>query len=197
MHGIDVLGREPDPASGSALGDQLAELLGGGGVVGRRAGALAQDLSIVAGDRQRTASPRRRLAHDPADGEPLPQDWRQSLSRQLGELAAAWQAPAAWEGMTTAGGVTLPAEVCGLVALDEVLLHGWDPAAATGQDYTPTDAEAEAVLPIVSPAGDDAADAAAREGMFGPPLAVPDGASPFERVLALSGRDPRRGPPVG
>ena len=28
--------------------------------------------------------------------------------------------------MTMAGGVDLPGEVCGLVALDEVLLHGWD-----------------------------------------------------------------------
>ena len=116
------------------------------------------------------------------------------VDEQLAELAAAWQDPAAWEGETTAGGVTFPAAVCGLVALDEVLLHGWDLAAATGQDYAPSDDEAEAVLPVVTPSGDDEADAASREGMFGPPLPVPDGATPFERVLALSGRDPRRGP---
>ena len=28
--------------------------------------------------------------------------------------------------MTEAGGVTMPGEVTGLVALDEVVLHGWD-----------------------------------------------------------------------
>ena len=123
--------------------------------------------------------------------DPLPTGWREALTRHLAELAAAWQDPEAWDGMTTAGGVTFPAEACGLVALDEVLLHGWDLARATGQDYAPSDPEAEAVLPIVTPSGDAEADAAAREGMFGPPLPVPDDASPFERVLALSGRDPR------
>jgi len=122
--------------------------------------------------------------------DPLPSDWREALPRRLAELAEAWTDPAAWEGNTTAGGVTFPAQACGLVALDEVLLHGWDLARATGQAYAPTDAEADAVLPIVSPSGDDEADAAAREGMFGPPLAVPPRATPFERVLCLSGRDP-------
>ena len=123
--------------------------------------------------------------------DPLPQGWREQLPGLLAELAAAWRDPSAWEGTTTAGGVTLPAEACGLVALDEVLLHGWDLARATGQDYAPADADAQAVLPIVTPSGDAEADAAAREGMFGPPLPVPDDAPVFERVLALSGRDPR------
>ncbi len=122
--------------------------------------------------------------------DPLPDGWREQLATRLGELAAAWQDPAAWDGMTTAGGVTFPAEACGLVALDEVLLHGWDLAVATGQPYEPTEAEALAVLPIVSPSGDAEADAQAREGMFGPALPVPDGAGAFERALLLSGRDP-------
>ena len=30
---------------------------------------------------------------------------------QLAELAAAWQEPGAWEGMTRVGGVDLPGEV--------------------------------------------------------------------------------------
>jgi hypothetical protein len=37
--------------------------------------------------------------------------------------------------MTEVGGNTLPGEVTGVVALDEVVLHGWDLARATGQDY--------------------------------------------------------------
>lgn len=128
---------------------------------------------------------------DPAaDVGPLPETWRADLGDRLGELAEAWAAPAAWEGMTTAGGVTFPAEACGLVALDEVLLHGWDLATAIGADYEPSTAEAEAVLPIVTPSGDAEADAQARAGMFGTARTVPDGASPFERTLALSGRDP-------
>jgi uncharacterized protein (TIGR03086 family) len=122
--------------------------------------------------------------------EPLPDGWRDTLRRNLSELADAWTAPSAWDGVTTAGGVTFPAKVCGLVALDEVLLHGWDLARATGRPYEPSDGEAEAVLPGVTPSGDEEADAAAREGMFGPALPVPDGATTFERVLRLSGRDP-------
>lgn len=35
----------------------------------------------------------------------------------------------------SAGGVDLPRQVAGLVALDEVVLHGWDVAKATGQPY--------------------------------------------------------------
>ncbi len=37
--------------------------------------------------------------------------------------------------MTKAGGVDLPGEVAGLVALDELVVHGWDVARATGQAY--------------------------------------------------------------
>jgi hypothetical protein len=37
--------------------------------------------------------------------------------------------------MTQVGGVTLPGEIAGQVALDEVVLHAWDLAHATGQPY--------------------------------------------------------------
>ncbi|QIM21080.1 TIGR03086 family protein [Phycicoccus sp. HDW14] len=131
----------------------------------------------------------------PVEG-PLPDGWRNELVARLDELGAAWTAPEAWTGMTRAGGVELPGEVCGVIALDEVLLHGWDLAAATGRAYEPSDAEAEAVLPIVTPPEDPEQAAAQREGMFGAALAVPDGATAFERVLALAGRDPRWAPPA-
>ncbi|QKE85009.1 TIGR03086 family metal-binding protein [Arthrobacter sp. NEB 688] len=127
---------------------------------------------------------------------PLPDGWRADLVGRLEELGRAWGEPSAWTGMTRAGGVDLPGEVCGLVALDEVLLHGWDLAAATGQPYAPSDAEAEAVLPIVTPPDDPERAAAERRGMFGPALPVPEGASAFERVLALAGRDPAWAPPA-
>ena len=66
------------------------------------------------------------------------------------ELAAAWRDPAAWEGMTRAGGVDFPAEVGGFVALTEVVIHGWDVASATGQPYDVDADSADAVLPHVS-----------------------------------------------
>jgi len=49
--------------------------------------------------------------------------------------AETWRDPAAWSGMTEAGGRELPGEVAGLVALDELVIHGWDLARASGQPY--------------------------------------------------------------
>jgi hypothetical protein len=37
--------------------------------------------------------------------------------------------------MTRVGGVDLPGEVAAHVAINEVVVHGWDLAAATGHDY--------------------------------------------------------------
>ena len=46
-----------------------------------------------------------------ADAANLPDDWRVRLPEQLDALATAWRAPGAWEGMTEAGGVEMPAGV--------------------------------------------------------------------------------------
>ncbi len=120
---------------------------------------------------------------------PLPDGWRNEIDQGLTELAEAWQSADAWTGMTMAGGVQLPGEVGGLIALNEVLLHGWDVARATGQPYRPTEPECEAVLPIVTPESSDP-EGAGRDGLFGPVVAVPEDAAPFDRVLGLAGRDP-------
>lgn len=116
----------------------------------------------------------------------LPDDWRGRLTSQLEELALAWQDKSAWDGTTMAGGVELPGEVAGLVALNEVQMHGWDVARATGQPYEVDDELAEAVLPIVTPGDDDSM----RDGMFGPPVDVPEDATTFDRVLGFGGRRP-------
>jgi uncharacterized protein (TIGR03086 family) len=64
----------------------------------------------------------------PTDGAEIDDDWRASYPQRLEELASAWKDPEAWQGMTRAGGVELPAEVMGSVALAEVVIHGWDVA---------------------------------------------------------------------
>lgn len=144
----------------------------------------------------------------------LPADWRAALPGALAELAEAWRDPAAWEGETRAGGVLLPGAVAGLVAVDELVVHGWDLARATGQEYAPDEAAlraSEALLtPVEDPAADStnvppedsegdsggdseggpAGDASSGEGLFGPPVPVPDGAPLLDRVIGLSGRDP-------
>src|SRR4051795_9177906 len=67
-----------------------------------------------------------------ATAEHLDPEWRTVLPRRLAELAEAWRVPRAGQGPAEAGGVTMPAEQLGVVALDEVGLHGWDLARATG-----------------------------------------------------------------
>lgn len=123
----------------------------------------------------------------------LEPDWRTSFPVRLAELAKAWQDPTAWEGMTRAGGVDFPAEVGGLVALTEVVIHGWDVARATGQPYDVDAASADAVLPHVT----ETAAAGPVEGLFGPAVPIADDAPVLDRIIALSGRDPGWGSGVG
>ncbi len=112
--------------------------------------------------------------------------WAARIPRTVETLVRAWRRPEAWTGQTRAGGVDLPGEVAGLVALNEVVLHGCDLARATGQGYDVDDATATAVRGFVSQIGDHE-----REAMFGPALPAPDDADALDHALALSGRDPR------
>lgn len=130
-----------------------------------------------------------------ATAEHLDPHWRTVLPQRLGTLADAWRDPAAWEGMTEAGGVTAPAEVLGAVALDELVLHGWDLARATGQPYRCDPASTAAVLAFTS-ASAQPEQAASRQGVFGPVVDVPEDAPPFDRVLGFAGRDPAWTPPT-
>jgi uncharacterized protein (TIGR03086 family) len=122
-----------------------------------------------------------------ADAEHLDPCWREVLPQRLTELVQAWRDPKAWEGVTEAGGVRMPAESMGVVALDELVLHGWDLARATGQPYECDAASAEACFAFTAQVPDDPE---AREGLFGPVVDVPADAPLFDRVLGLSGRDP-------
>jgi uncharacterized protein (TIGR03086 family) len=120
-----------------------------------------------------------------SSAEHLDPAWRDKLPDQLDALAAAWRAPEAWEGRAEAGGVTLPASVMGVVALNELIIHGWDLAVATGQPYQPEPA-ALAVSMSIFPEGDTEG----TPGMFGPPVPVAADAPLLDRVIAASGRDP-------
>lgn len=112
--------------------------------------------------------------------------WRAELPKVLGELAEAWRDPAAWTGETRAGGVDLPGEVAGVVAADELVVHGWDLARATGQPYAPDAAALNAAYEMLAPSVDDPS----RGTIFGPVVPVPDEAPLLDRVIGLSGRDP-------
>jgi uncharacterized protein (TIGR03086 family) len=130
-----------------------------------------------------------------AAADKLEPGWRTVLPQRLTELAEAWRDPAAWEGSTTVAGVSMPASQMAVVALDEVVMHGWDLAKATGQPFRCDPASAEAVLQFTTVAAQPE-NAAMREGLFGPPVDVSDDAPAFDRALGLAGRDPGWTPPA-
>jgi uncharacterized protein (TIGR03086 family) len=76
----------------------------------------------------------------------------------------------------------------GVIATDEVLVHGWDLAVATGQSYRPDPAVVQRCLDFVSELA--ARGQAVRDGMFGPAVPVPDDAPVLDRLLGATGRDP-------
>jgi len=123
------------------------------------------------------------------DASRLGRDWRTRIPQDLAGLAEAWRDPAAWSGMTEAGGLELPAEVAGLVALDELVIHGWDVARASGQPYDCDRPSLEAMHGFVAQFSGPGQESA-RDGLFGPVVEVPESAPLLERVIGLSGRDP-------
>ncbi|MGW6822814.1 TIGR03086 family metal-binding protein [Streptomyces sp. NPDC055005] len=130
-----------------------------------------------------------------ASAPSLPASWRDDLPRVLGELAEAWKDPAAWTGMTRAGGVDLPGDIAGAVAADELVVHGWDLARATGQEYAPDPAALSASYAfLLAAAGEDDRDGDG--GIFGPVVPVPHDAPLLDRSVGLSGRAPDWTPPT-
>jgi len=170
------------PCADYSVGDLLDHLMG-----------LTVAFTAAATKVTSTSDGRAALAAESRPGEPsvdhLHPDWRDQLPQRLDALAAAWRSPAAWEGETEAGGVRLPAEVMGSVALNELVIHGWDLAHATGQPYELDEEPAAASLAFTAQSAEPGQEAS-REGIFGPVIDVPDDAPVLHRALGFSGRDP-------
>jgi uncharacterized protein (TIGR03086 family) len=131
----------------------------------------------------------RRADRAPAgDASRLEPGWRERIPRDLAVLAAAWSEPGAWTGMTRIAGGEAPADVVGLSAADELIVHGWDLARATGQPYAGDPEALDAARGFLAmfaspdaPAGPDVP--------FGPARPLADDAPLLDQVLALAGRD--------
>jgi uncharacterized protein (TIGR03086 family) len=123
-----------------------------------------------------------------ASADHLAADWRTKLPAQLDALVAAWQQPGAWDGQTEIAGMRMQAGAAALVGLNEVLVHGWDLAAATGQEYRADPPSAQACLEFG--AGFAASAPEARDSIYGPVVPVPEDASVLDRLLGQTGRDP-------
>ncbi|MET0425179.1 MAG: TIGR03086 family metal-binding protein [Actinoplanes sp.] len=133
----------------------------------------------------------RKRSDVPGTSEPPPQPsaehlsrhWRSRLPVLLEDLATAWKDPAAWTGTSQAGGVTLPATALGAVAMNELILHGWDLAVATGQEYAADPRTLEVLIEFLAEGPADGS-----PGLFGPRVPTDDEATLLEQTLALAGR---------
>lgn len=130
------------------------------------------------------------------DASRLAAGWQQRIPDRLADLARAWTDPAAWDGMTTAGGIEMPGEIAGLVALNEVITHGWDLARATGRPFHADDSDVAVCIETMGPhPGEDRP--VGTDVPFGRPMEVADDARPVDRLAAVLGRDPAwRGAPL-
>ena len=125
-----------------------------------------------------------------ADGSRLEDGWRERIASSLADLGEAWQEPTAYDGLTMAGPVEMPGDQASLVALDEVTVHAWDLAVATGQRYEADPAAVAACRAFVAAFEPPPGGAAEGGALFGPPIAVPENAPALDLLLGATGRDP-------
>ena len=113
-------------------------------------------------------------------------DFAAAYRAQLDRALAAWADPAVWDRELDVMGSKTPAADVGALMIAELVLHGWDLAAATGQDYGVSDRAAEAALNAV----EANAELFRQYKGFADPVPTAAGAPILDRVLALSGRNP-------
>jgi uncharacterized protein (TIGR03086 family) len=114
----------------------------------------------------------------------------QDYAAQIGRAVAAWSDPAAWERELGVMGSGTPAADVAAMLIAEMVLHGWDLARATGQEYACDGAVATSVLDTVEAQGE----LFRQYQGFAAIVTLPageDGATVLDRALSLSGRDPQ------
>ncbi|MFC7276482.1 TIGR03086 family metal-binding protein [Paractinoplanes rhizophilus] len=149
---------------------------------------LAQAFAQAA--RKRTDAPGTAEPPSPPSAQHLSRHWRGRLPVLLEELATAWKDPASWTGTSRAGGVTMPAATLGIVAMNELIMHSWDLARATGQEYFADPRTLEVLIEFLAQAPP-----AGAPGVFEPPVPTDDEPTLLDQALALAGRDPAWRPP--
>jgi uncharacterized protein (TIGR03086 family) len=121
---------------------------------------------------------------DRLDGDVLGTDPLRAYDDSSLVAAAVFRAPGAMDAPCAVSYGPVPGSVyCGHRFID-VLIHGWDVAASTGQDTTLDPDLVEACLAIVEPQ----MEMLAASGAFGTPVDVPAAADPQIRLLAMLGR---------
>jgi uncharacterized protein (TIGR03086 family) len=113
-------------------------------------------------------------------------DFASAYRAQLDRAVAAWADPAVWDRELDMMGAATPAADVGALIIAEMVLHGWDLAAATGQDYSVSERATGAALRAV----EANAELFRQYQGFADPVPMAADARVLDRVLALSGRDP-------
>jgi uncharacterized protein (TIGR03086 family) len=133
---------------------------------------------------------------DPDQGPPGPgsaadlrADWRTAVPEGLTALVAAWRPDDAYTGTVRAGGFEMPAESVAVVAIEELVVHGWDLARALDRPYDATEAELVVLDDFFGQFGPEQRGAA-----YGPERTAGADASGLDRAIARSGRDPAWSP---
>ncbi|PWH05420.1 TIGR03086 family protein [Brachybacterium endophyticum] len=160
----------PTPSSNYLVGDLLEHVDG-----------LSRGLQAAA---RKESVPQDELRD--GDRHQLRPGWGDRITEQLDHLVRAWAEPDAWEGETVEGGVPLPASMAGMFVLDELVVHGWELARATGQPFEASAEDVSALIAFLEslPPMEDS------EGLFDPPVPIADSAPAQDRLIALTGRDP-------
>jgi uncharacterized protein (TIGR03086 family) len=120
-------------------------------------------------------------------GTEAPADVRAAFPAAMAELQQAIESPGALERTIAAPFGEVPGETFArFVALDG-LVHGWDIATATGQQYDPP----SAVVSAADAFARDAIGDGMRDGdTFAAPANAPAGSSPLIQLIAFTGRTP-------
>jgi len=117
--------------------------------------------------------------------------FKEDYAAQIDRAVKAWSDPEAWEREIGVMGDATPAADVAAMLIMEMVLHGWDVAKATGQEYGCDDAVAATLLNTV----EAQAELFRKYQGFADVVPVPDDATAFDRALSLSGRDPQWKPP--
>jgi uncharacterized protein (TIGR03086 family) len=121
---------------------------------------------------------------DRLDGDVLGPDPAGSYDASAKTAAAVFRRPGALDAPCAVSYGPVPGSVYAGHRFFDVFIHGWDLAAATGQDTTLDAGLIQACRDVIEPQLDAFRDAGALAG----PLPVPPGASGQARFLAMLGR---------
>jgi uncharacterized protein (TIGR03086 family) len=131
--------------------------------------------------RKLTGSPGTAGPPPPPLAADLPAYWRSRMPVLIEELATAWRDPAAWTGTAQVGGGTMPAAMIGAFGMNELVMHSWDLAQATGQDYAADPRILEALIELLAQGAP----------LFGEVVEIEPESALLDQAVALAGRDPQ------